>query len=284
MKRNIVLIAIVLLGMSQVFPQEQVLYNVVYDFEYVRDLSARDQPYRSDMILSIGKTSSRFCPLSEYNSYAVPPPRKESAVVIDPSKPTITVTGRPFLAVGNYGALYNEEVVKNIIKRNLRLAGRIGLKRYLVETPLPEINWEISDDKKQVAGYDCQKAVGQFKGRTYNVWFTPALPFQDGPWKLSGLPGLILEATDRTGEISFTAKSVEKNKHTHDKVESLYNDDDCIDLKEKDYNKAMAAFVKDPELYAKAQVRDGNLSIRNRDDQASKTVVKVKKYNPIELD
>ena len=59
-----------------------------------------------------------------------------------------------------------------------------------------------------VASYDCQKAECDFRGRRWEAWFTPEIPVSEGPWKLKGLPGLILYARDTTGQYSFEAVSV----------------------------------------------------------------------------
>jgi GLPGLI family protein len=74
---------------------------------------------------------------------------------------------------------------------------------YVVERTYPTISWSILAEKKTINGYQCQKAVGDFHGRNYAVWFTNRLPFKAGPWKLTGLPGLIIEAEDSTGRIKF---------------------------------------------------------------------------------
>lgn len=76
---------------------------------------------------------------------------------------------------------------------------------------VPTINWKIQSDRKQILGYTCTKAIGKFRGRTYVVWFAPFLPYYIGPWKLSGLPGLILEAHDTDNMFAFRAVSVKLN-------------------------------------------------------------------------
>ena len=75
--------------------------------------------------------------------------------------------------------------------------------------PLGEIQWEIGDSTKTVLGYECNMATADYHGRHWTVWFTPEIPVQEGPWKLTGLPGLILEASESTGQHSFVATGLE---------------------------------------------------------------------------
>jgi len=49
----------------------------------------------------------------------------------------------------------------------------------------------------------CQKAEGDFRGRHYIAWFSNKILIPDGPWKLCGLPGLILEAYDEKKTVYF---------------------------------------------------------------------------------
>ncbi|MCM1484559.1 MAG: GLPGLI family protein, partial [Muribaculaceae bacterium] len=75
--------------------------------------------------------------------------------------------------------------------------------------PLGEIVWEISDSTKSVLGYYCVMATANYHGRHWIAWFAPDIPLQEGPWKLTGLPGLILEASESTGQHSFVATGLE---------------------------------------------------------------------------
>ncbi|MDO5665054.1 MAG: GLPGLI family protein [Bacteroidia bacterium] len=82
----------------------------------------------------------------------------------------------------------------------------------LSEKILP-LNWEITKDTLTVLNYLCRKATTTFRGRTYNAWFTLDIPIGDGPWKLYGLPGLILKAEDADCIFSFEAMGLQKIKN-----------------------------------------------------------------------
>ena len=63
--------------------------------------------------------------------------------------------------------------------------------------------WQLQEGTDTVAGYDCQKATLNFRGRNYTAWFTTEIPISEGPWKLFGLPGLILKVEDSEKLFSF---------------------------------------------------------------------------------
>ena len=71
------------------------------------------------------------------------------------------------------------------------------------------ISWELLNETKNINSFNCQKARGNFRGRIYTVWFTNDIPVSLGPWKLNGLPGLILEATDSLNQFQFFAEKIE---------------------------------------------------------------------------
>ena len=51
------------------------------------------------------------------------------------------------------------------------------------------------------------------------MWYTLEIPISEGPWKLDGLPGMILSASDPNGEFSFNCKSIEENVNVPMEVE-----------------------------------------------------------------
>ena len=55
-------------------------------------------------------------------------------------------------------------------------------------------------------------ATADFRGRRWTAWFATDIPVSDGPWKLGGLPGLILEAYDDGQQHVFTAVGLERVK------------------------------------------------------------------------
>ena len=78
------------------------------------------------------------------------------------------------------------------------------------DEPFSDIDWLIVEDStKTILDYQCIMATTDYHGRKWTVWFTPEIPMQDGPWKFCGLPGLIMEASEPSGQHSFTATGIE---------------------------------------------------------------------------
>ena len=72
-----------------------------------------------------------------------------------------------------------------------------------------QIDWKLTNESKKIGIFKCFKAIGTFRGRDYTAWYTNEIPLPYGPWKLQGLPGLILEAYNSNEEIYYYAKKVE---------------------------------------------------------------------------
>jgi len=80
---------------------------------------------------------------------------------------------------------------------------------YRIAETAPKQEWTIYEDStKNVLGFNCHMAKTHFRGRDWTVWFSEDIPMLLGPWKLGGLPGLILEVKN-TGFIEIKAVSVD---------------------------------------------------------------------------
>lgn len=82
----------------------------------------------------------------------------------------------------------------------------IGMENYQCTEDVETPDWQlIPDSTAKIIGYPCQLAKTNFKGRTWYAWYAEDIPMQEGPWKLCGLPGLVLKAYDENQEYVFTA-------------------------------------------------------------------------------
>jgi len=98
----------------------------------------------------------------------------------------------------NSAILYKDYKAKKI-----KVVDYISVHGFIYEEPLITQNWTIQDDTVTIAGYSCQKAICDWKGRSYEAWFTSEIPISEGPWKFYGLPGLIIKLHDTKYHYDF---------------------------------------------------------------------------------
>ena len=92
--------------------------------------------------------------------------------------------------------------------------------------------WTIDSDTCRILDYLCYRATTKFRGREYEVFFTPEIPINEGPWKLYGLPGLILAAKTSDGIFSFQAIGIQKVNDKSISIPDGKNSEVCKDLKQ----------------------------------------------------
>jgi GLPGLI family protein len=64
---------------------------------------------------------------------------------------------------------------------------------YLLTDTIPKVNWKIMHDLRNIAGYECRKAIGVIYDTVYVVaFYTDEILLRGGPEGFSGLPGTIL--------------------------------------------------------------------------------------------
>jgi GLPGLI family protein len=173
---------------------------VHYKFSHVRDTTNRGNPYTENMVLLIGKQAGVYRSYDHQLSVAQDKKKMKEAIANSAGGP-LRINRQ---ITGSATEYYQYPNDKKMLRKESLFA------YFLVTGALPVINWQISGDTASFGGLHCQKATGHFKGRDYTAWFCPDLLLHIGPWELNGLPGVIVEAYDATGDVRFTFDGMEK--------------------------------------------------------------------------
>ncbi|TWR26464.1 GLPGLI family protein [Mucilaginibacter pallidiroseus] len=261
---------------------------VRYKFSHIRDTTQRDKPYTENMVLFLGETSSAYKSFDRKTQEALM--RQQLAQQMAEQKASggrmdFKLTSRKPVTRTE---LYQFPTINKFVRKDNLITP------YLIEETMPVIKWKITADTATIGTLHCQKATGHFKGRDYTAWFSPDLPFRVGPWKLNGLPGLIVEAYDTNKEVEFKFDGIEQVKPVDPKavaaqesaapasgpttVIKFSSDDDnknpnlialptnAVKTTEKEFTKLQEAMRKDPQAFMAAMGGNnvGNVVVSGR--------------------
>jgi len=135
----------------------------------------------------------------------------------------------------------NYSVEKDKTNQKTYFKDRIGRDIYSYEEDRP-LSWKIESETRKIGEYKVQKAETDFGGRKWTAWFTTDLPYQDGPYKFGGLPGLIVKVEDDKGDYSF---DLMKNYKIAE-LPALNQFGNTLKVKRADYLKQQQKFKTDP--------------------------------------
>lgn len=183
-------------------------YNIqiLYELKFMPDTLERDNYDRRTTILNLSPEGvSSFCEYSQFKTDSIKAPHIENGKI------RLSITNK---AMRYGGRVYdNYIIVKSWPERDkLFHVETLGIDgRFQYTDVLPDFGWNVDfSQTKDVAGYSCHCATGNYAGREYRAWFTTDIPISDGPWKFQGLPGLILEVSSSDEEYSYTCMSIRK--------------------------------------------------------------------------
>ena len=185
MKQFTILISVCILSSISAFAQDtdKAEMECLYRLSFIKDTT---NTVTTDdlMVLRFNKDKSLFYSYNSYTLDSLLCSDKGSSIQMD-----ILVNGS-----SKYGKrIVSYNILKDFRNNQIDYTDNVGGEHYRYQENLPDFNWSISPEQKKILGYTCQKAMCNFRGRTYEAWFTTEIPVKDGPWKFHGLPGLILE-------------------------------------------------------------------------------------------
>ena len=87
---------------------------------------------------------------------------------------------------------------------NTRTVYEFPMTQIHYEEPIPAVTWKLSNEVREVNGIPSKQARGKLYGREWIVSYATDIPLPVGPWKLTGLPGLVTEAVTTDSLFHFT--------------------------------------------------------------------------------
>lgn len=222
-----------------------------------------EEPIRMNedrMVLQTDGSVSKF--YSHYNFV------KDSLLKADPANAMNAVQGKN----GTASCLYTGYPEAG----RLTLTDGVGSTFYMYEDRIPDIEWEISDQTREILGYECRRADCTLYGRRFTAWFAEEIPVASGPWKLQGLPGLVMAASDDEGLYSFEIIGLRNVERPID-----YTDRKYIETSRQKYLQQLHRFKNNPMGYL---ISSGEMIIETHDGSEPSTESGMKEFSMIETD
>ncbi len=241
---------------------DTVKYRISYELSFVKDtLRNPIKPIKEKMLLEIGDSVSHFY------SYKV---FQDDSLNNELFKKGITSFTR--------SGQVQWQTYKNYPKAGLLMqVDRTVTDKFVTINKIETPEWKLCPDSSSaILGYKCSLATTYFKGRKWSAWYTEDIPLEDGPWKLGGLPGLILKAYDSGRQYVFECSGMQQPQN---RMPIIYKSIDAEEVSAAEMKKALRRYHKDPVGYAA-----NTPNVRTVVKDANGNVIKNYKipYNPIE--
>ena len=265
---------IFILSSIALFSQNEKLEESVLECRYMllmqKDTVHKLNLVEDDMVLRIGKSTSQFFSRHTFYHDSLWADPVGIEIARDLSIESLMSSDKTFGSRTTKDFLY-----KNYPKGKMTTITNdfIHVNFFYEENYAPQ-EWIMGDSTKQILGHNCKKAECEFRGRHWTAWFAVDIPIKDGPWKLNGLPGLILEAYDSKIDYHYTATRLDEKPVS---PVILYKLKDYGEMKtdRKTYNYAlekylMGAALEDLELLQEAIKKGIQLKFARRSSRKSR--------------
>lgn len=224
----------------------------IYDYTFVKDTLNKSEINKELTYLDISKDGSKFYSRDFFV--------QDSTMMADFEK-QIKTTGSMNVIMkpqSKKGSI-TYKIFKTYPKFEVSMETRIGRDVFKVSDERP-ISWKILAEKEKIGDFETQKATTEFAGRKWTAWFTTELPFQDGPYKFHGLPGLIVKIEDASKTHQFELKGVLKFAEAAPQISEFNTPQKSVNITEKQYKKLFLENRNDPAKDFKQMLSSGQLS------------------------
>lgn len=165
----------------------------MYDYQYLKDTTDVTTAVKDRMILQVSYGMSKFTSFRAMQVDSL----LRSATADD-------IKGNPARYVG--GETFS--VYKNYPSGKFTTTDKIADDWFIYEEDIPQQDWTLTEDTKEILGYKCRSAKCVFRGREWIAWYSDEIPVADGPWKFGGLPGFIMEISDAGNQYGFVCVGI----------------------------------------------------------------------------
>lgn len=251
-------------------PVDEVQFTVQYEATQVADTLHPERAKVETVILQVGNKCSVYYSYAKFLT--------DSTLEVDKT----TGASREMINehLNQYSSSINYQIYKNYPAGKVTTLEALAASRFCCEEDNERPEWTLLADTLTILSYPCRKATCHFKGRDYEAWFTPEIPRSEGPWKLHGLPGLILRATDRRSHYSFECTAL---RRANSEQPILFGDTGYEPISRKNLNRVYKRFAADPVGYIALTAPYVKVNFTGKDGKPEKGLSNMP-FNPIELD
>ncbi len=197
-------------------------YRFVYEYKMKPDLEKKDSAVTDYMNLDSDGKKSYFYNAVKYERDSIYRVEKDFSV-LHKSK--------------SYDRNLNYTIEKDYTGKTVNLYDKFKNVNLVVpeyEAPV----WKIHKEFVTINGVYCQKAMTDYKGRTWEAWFCKDYPISDGPYKFNGLPGLVVKVNDTENDHIFNLVRIKKVKSLYDLMPK-----NSRKISEREYKKLMESYT-----------------------------------------
>ncbi|MXV52892.1 GLPGLI family protein [Pedobacter sp. HMF7647] len=120
---------------------------------------------------------------------------------------TTTETGGFF--IGDPAATQPNVIYSDMNAQSSTSQKKVYEELFLVKDSIRKINWKITSETREIAGYSCRRANAVIMDSVYVVaFYTDLIPLSGGPESFNGLPGMILGVALPHENVSWFATAV----------------------------------------------------------------------------